>query len=271
MRIAPIRDRERIESFLRRNGAAHIYALADLDEPFWDDARWFCAETAGQIEAVVLLLDGLALPILYAVCPRSHPPSRVLLEATRESLPKRFFYNLGPGLAAEVLRDWKLAPEGTYWKMILRDRQACDAVSAAGVEALGPQDLDELQTFLKRDAYLPEETGGLFFEPQMLESGCYRGIREAGRLAAVGGVHVHSRRFGVAGIGNVVTRPDARGRGLAKQVSAAVVRALRDDVTEIGLNVHEQNVPARRCYESLGFEPVCPYEEGTASRRDCAS
>ena len=223
MRTHTIRDRDRIESFLRRNTGAHVYPLADLDEPFWDQTRWFCAESEGRILALALLLEGLRLPIVYAVCPEDEAATRRLLRSVEPQLPDRFFYNLAPGVADDVFGGWQLAPEGRYWKMTLADRHACDAVSDDGVEPIGCERLAELREFLARDAYRPGELGGLFFEPEMLDTGCYRCVREEGRLVAVGGVHVHSRRYGVAGIGNVVTRPDARGRGLARRVSAAVL------------------------------------------------
>ncbi len=266
MHFGPIRERKRIEHFLRRETRAHVYAIADLDDVFWGDTRWFAAFDGHDVEAICLLLDGLALPILYAVCPADHAPTRALLEAIRTELPDRFFFNLGPGLVSTLGSEWQIAPEGTYWKMALVEATACEAVPREGIVPLGLDDYDELRAFLDRDAYLPHEAGGLFFEPRMLASGCYRGIREAGRLVAVGGVHVHSRRYRVAGVGNVVTRRSRRGRGFARRISAAVVRCLRSEIETIGLNVHEDNEPAIRCYRGLGFRPVCPYEEGVARR-----
>lgn len=272
MHIEATRDRERIEAFLRRNAPAHVYAIADLDDPHWPRTRWYGASVDGDLVGLCVLLDAPTMPILYAVCPADHAPTRALLGAIRDELPERFFYNLGPGLEG-ALRDWQLAPQGRYWKMVLRDPDPAARAGAEGrgVEVLGPEDFEALDGFLSRDAYLPHETGGLFFDASMLATRCYRAIREDGRLVAAGGVHVHSPRLGVAGIGNLVTRPEARGRGLGGRVAAAVVSALRASADTIGLNVHEDNLPARRCYRRLGFEPVCPYDEGVALRRSRAS
>lgn len=203
MRIEATRDCERIEAFLRWNAPAHVYAIADLDDPHWPHTRWYGASADGELVGLCMLLDAPTMPILYAVCPANHAPTRALLRAIQDELPERFFYNLGPGLEG-ALGDWQLAPEGRYWKMVLRD---------------------------------PGPAG-----------------------PAIG-----------AGIGNLVTRPEARGRGLGGRVAAAVVSGLRPSADTIGLNVHEANLPARRCYERLGFEPVCPYDEGVAVRRSRAS
>ena len=267
MQVEELRDRERIAALLRRDAAAHVYALADLDDPFWPDTRWLAGIEGDEVAALVLILHGLALPIVYALCPQDHAPTARLLARIEPELPDRFFYNLGPGLAARLQPGFRLAPQGTYWKMVLADpalRQR--QVEDPEVVRLGIHDLDELRRFLERDAYLAHETGGLFFEPHMLEWGGYRGVRESGALIAVAGLHVHSSRYGVAGIGNVVTKPAARGRGLARRTSAAVVRALAPEIETVGLNVHQRNEPALRCYRGLGFEQVCPYEEGVASR-----
>lgn len=263
-KVEPLRDRERIEAFLRRDAAAHVYPIADLDESFWPNTRWFGGFENGELRALCLLLEGLRLPILYAVCDRDHGPTRRALEGIREELPPRLFYNLGPGLEDALGPGRRLEPEGTYWKMHLADRSACADEDTGDVVPLGMDDFGELRGFLEEDAYLAHETGGLFFERGMLESGCYRGIREDGKIVAAGGVHVHSKRYGVAGIGNLVTRPDRRGRGLARRVSAAIVQALLD-IETIGLNVKEGNEPAVRCYQRLGFRKVCPYAEGIAT------
>ncbi len=267
MVVVELRDRARIEAFLRRDSAAHVYALADLDAPFWPDTRWLAGLEGDEVVALVLLLQGLAMPIVYAICPRDHEPTARLLARVAPELPDRFFYNLGPGLAARLQPGFSIASAGTYWKMrFVAPASHAHAAVDAGIVRLGPEDLEELRAFLDRDAYLAHETGGLFFEPRMLASGGYRGLREGGALVAVAGLHVHSSRYGVAAVGNVVTRPAARGRGLARRVSAAVLEALGPEIETVGLNVHEQNEPALRCYRGLGFEPVCPYEEGVATR-----
>ncbi len=90
MRFGPIRERKRIEHFLRREARAHVYAIADLDDVFWGDTRWFAAFDGHDVEAICLLLDGLALPILYAVCPDGDAATRDLLLAFRPRLPTRW-------------------------------------------------------------------------------------------------------------------------------------------------------------------------------------
>jgi GNAT superfamily N-acetyltransferase len=269
LRVRVTRELASIEDFLRRNEGMYLYPLADLDEPFWDDTVWYGAFEGEALRALCLVLDSLSMPIVSAVCAEDDAAVRWLLEQVQHQLPKRFFYNLGPGFIDTLAAGTRVEPHGAWWKMRLpagARLRPQEGREHDEIVALGPADFDELTRFFDRDAYLEEEAGGRFFDARMLETGCYRALRENARLVAVAGVHVHSQRFGVAAIGNVATRPDRRGRGFARRLSAAVIRALQDDVATIGLNVSEDNTPAVRCYQSLGFEKVCAYEEGVASR-----
>lgn len=266
MRVDPTRDRSIIEGFLRRDETVHVYPLADLDEPFWDDTRWLGAFEGDTLHALCLILDGLSMPIVSAVCPADDPPTRWLLEQIQGQLPARFFYNLGPGLTAALGAGTRIEPHGTWWKMHLVDPSLSAEVDDTGIVPLGPSDFEEITRFLAGDAYVDSERGGQFFDARMLESGCYRGIRENGSLVALGGVHVHSKRYGVAAVGNLVTRPDLRRRGFARRLSAAIVRSLAPEIPIIGLNVRADNEPAIGCYRGLGFRRVCVYDEGIATR-----
>ena len=116
-------------------------------------------------------------------------------------------------------------------------------------------DLDEVLAFYER-AY-----PGTWFEPRMLETRRYVGIRD-GELLCVAGVHVWSPAWRVAALGNVATLPEARGRGLATTACADLCRLLLDDGIEvIALNVRADNRSAILAYERLGFAHAADYVE----------
>jgi len=257
----------RIERWLRRDAPTHVYALADLDDVFWPDTRWFAAGSGDDLAAVCLLLDKLSPPILYAVSPADDAPMRALLGWLEPRLPKRFFATLGVGHGVQLAPEFEVDSHGEFLKMALEDPTRLAASEPAGIERLGREHFSELRAFYADDAYEPEERHGRFFESYMLELGPWFGIREAGRLVSVAGVHVVSERTSVAGVGGIATRPDRRGRGLARAVTARLCRALREQVELVGLNVSVSNLPAIRCYESLGFRAVSRYEEMELERR----
>jgi predicted GNAT family acetyltransferase len=102
----------------------------------------------------------------------------------------------------------------------------------------------------------------------MLEDGVYYGVHEDGALVAAAGTHVVARGVGVAALGNIYTRPDRRGRGLATAVTAAVTGHLaRLGIATIVLNVRDDNHAAIHVYERLGFRPYCNYFEVMATHR----
>ena len=144
-------------------------------------------------------------------------------------------------------------------RMLLRADLPIESTHMLAVP-LGPDDLGALRS-------LYEEDPPAFFLPEQVKDGVYFGVRQPGDLVAVAGTHVVSDRGSVGAIGNVYTRPDCRGRGLAAEVTGAVARELRRrGIATIVLNVADSNRAARRVYERLGFVEYCVFDEGLARR-----
>jgi len=131
---------------------------------------------------------------------------------------------------------------------------------------LGPADLEAV-----RRLYADGEASGEapdWFLPEMLAQGVYYGVREAGEVVAIAGAHVVTPREGVGCLGNIYTRRDRRGRGLSTRVTSAVTAQLLGmKLQTIALNVREDNGPAIRVYERLGFQRYCGYVEAVAKKR----
>jgi ribosomal protein S18 acetylase RimI-like enzyme len=103
----------------------------------------------------------------------------------------------------------------------------------------------------------------------MLRGGAYFGILDADRLLAVAGTHLLAPQAGMAALGNVVTRPEARGQGHGTIVSQAVTESLLARGFElIVLNVRRENHAAIRIYHKLGYYRTGDFIEGFAERRD---
>ena len=251
-------DSSAIEAFLRRAPYLHVYELGDLDPREAGHTTWIAND---PVDAVVLLYRGLATPTVIALADGDPAALHALLAANAHALPLRFYAHLTPGLEAALAPRFAARLLGHNLKMGLaapvNGRASEPAGDAAGdaIVRLTPQHATEAVAFYA--ASYPAS----YFEPVNLERGPYVAIRDAHGLAAIAGVHVYSQALRVASLGNIATRPDARGRGYARRVTAALCQLLEPEVDVIGLNVRADNAPAIACYRAVGFEARAAYDE----------
>ena len=106
-----------------------------------------------------------------------------------------------------------------------------------------------------------------FFEPALLDTGHYFGVRQNDELVSVAGIHVLSEKYDVAAIGNIVTHGEHRGKGLATHCVGRLLEALFPKVNHVTLNVREANESAIACYRKFGFTARYDFLEGWATSR----
>jgi ribosomal protein S18 acetylase RimI-like enzyme len=248
-------DRGDLEAFLRRNTYLHLYEIGDLDDFFWPYTTWYAACDDSGIREVALLYLGCKPPTLLALTPGASPAMRDLLRSSMHLLPQRIYAHLSDGLVGILKETYGVRSHGRHLKLALTHPAAAEDFDASDVAQLSRSDVDELQ------ALYQESYPGNWFDPHMLETGCYYGIRRQKRLVSVAGIHVISRQYRVAVLGNVTTHPDLRGQGLATRACAALCRVLLPLVDHVGVNVKADNASALACYSRLGFERVASYGE----------
>ncbi len=254
MPVIRLDDKREIEQFLRHDTFLHIYSLGDLDDFFWPYTTFYGLEGSGSLEAVVFLYSSQGLSALLALSINGDATAELLRSIDLE-LPSQFYAHLSPGLEHVLNNTHDLDPHGLHCKMALRDRVRLHDFVCSGVVSLGSAELPEIQAFYQ-DSY-----PGNWFDPRMLETGLYFGVRADGRLVSVGGIHVYSPQYRVAALGNIATHPACRQCGYGKAVTARICQSLSQTVDEIGLNVKADNHPALACYERLGFDVVAEYGE----------
>jgi GNAT superfamily N-acetyltransferase len=247
--------RDEIETFLRGNPFLHLYAIGDLDDFFWPYTTWYALMDGRGIEALALFYTGIPLPALLGLTDGPVERMAALLQSISHLLPRRFYAHLSGDLATVFAGDYHAQPFGLHHKMALVDPSRLDAVDTSAVIPLSMADLPDLEALYR------VSNPNSAFVPRMLETGCYYGVRQGTELACVAGIHVYSPQYRVAALGNVATRPEFRGRGLATATCARLCRSLLANVDQIGLNVRADNAPAIACYRRLGFEYVASYGE----------
>ena len=258
MQVISLHDKDEIERYLRRNALIHLYELGDLDDFFWRYTTWYALKGGEQIQSLFLMYSAINPPVVLAIS-ENLPELRTLLRSSTHLLPARFYTHISGDLLALLAAHYSVDSHGLHYKMALTDTSQLGAIDTSEVIPLTVDTLDDLQA-LYRISY-PANS----FDPRMLETGHYYGIRRDSKLVSVAGVHVYSPRYRVGVIGNVTTHPAYRGKGLGTAVCAKLCKELLHTVEHIGLNVKADNIPAIASYRRLGFEIVGDYEEALLS------
>ena len=218
---------------------------------------WYGLKDEG-LRAVLLLYSGLSVP---AVLTKGDGMDvEALIQATRPALPRRFYGQIRSEHRKAIECHFDLQDEKDMVRMGCTREHYVESSDPSGVEALNHRDTAAIMSLY---THYPDN----FFEPAMLGSGLYFGIRDDSELVSVAGLHVLSERYDVAAIGNIVTHADRRGQGLASKCVRKLLDELFQRVGHVTLNVERDNVAAIACYRKFGFTERYPYIEGWAISR----
>ncbi len=236
-----------------------VYALGDLVPERFPLCE--CYGVFAPSPAVVLLYRGFSPPVLFA---GGDPGAIGELPAAVTDEPALYLH-VRPQMLPVVAAHYRIVEVRRMWRMIL-EPDRLPALSSDGLRRLGPEHAPELERLYEQARTAGEAPG--FFLPSMLEEGVFFGAPHGADLVAVAGTHLVAPEEGVAAIGNVYTRPDCRGRGLATLLTRAVAAELAGrGIPLVALNVCPANLAAVRVYRRLGFVNYCEFVEGLAVRR----
>jgi ribosomal protein S18 acetylase RimI-like enzyme len=223
------------------------YALADLDPTERERSEWLVSQ-----DGVVLIYKGFDPPILFA-----HGDPEALTSLLDQVPPGVYQYTLRK--SARTILGGRLQPkfELDMWRMVL-DPEKYPGSMNHGATRLTANDLPAIMDLFATSPDPPDA-----FHERQLAAGPFFGVYEGDDLICMAGIHVISIQASVAAVGNVLTRPNQRGRGMATRASSAVVSELLNrGIQTIVLNVATANHPAIHCYQRLGFQPIYNYYEG---------
>lgn len=250
-------DPAEIRAILETDRPWAVYALGDLSPEYFPYCEWL-APAGGSEPSLLLVCRAFTPAILFAMGdPEALRPA--LLQVRDPALN----LSIPPGLLSILEERYEIESASGMWRMLYRGG---DLLPPADAMRLRVEDLPAVEA-LYEDGRATGEAPD-FFHASSLETGTCYGIWFEGRLIAAAGTHQAVPSEGTATVGNVYVRRDFRGRGLGRQVTAAVVAELRRRGTRtIALNVKQTNHAAIRVYEQLGFECYRPFLEGTARLR----
>jgi len=250
-------DRAGIRRLLSLDRPWAVYAIGDLAPGFFGHCEWHCAP--GEAPALALIYHAFETPVLFTL----GPPDAVQAILDEIADGPRLYLSVRAEHLPAIQARYRVEHEEAMWRMLLAPARFTPP-SPNPAPRLTPADLPALER-LYADGDPTGEAPG-FFTREMVESGVFFGMRDGTELTSAAGTHILSAEESVAAIGNVYTRRDHRGRGLAQQVTAAVVAdLLAGGIRTIALNVGQANAAALRVYDRLGFTPYCAFYEGTAT------
>ena len=239
-----------------------VYALGDRAPHLAPHCEWH-VESSGP-PAVLLLFRAFEIPVLF-----THGEPAAVAPLLDEIVHEPALYlSIRPAILPLIRARWRVASEAPMWRMTLAPEDFAPATlqpSLAPVR-LGLEHLPHLETLFADGAATGEAPD--FFAPYMVEQGAFYGLFEGSGLIAAAGTHLIAPAQGVAAVGNVYTRRDRRGRGLAALVTSAVAAELlahQPPLGVIALNVNQSNLAAQRVYRRLGFRTYCDFYEGLAA------
>jgi GNAT superfamily N-acetyltransferase len=254
IQVRPTSDRAALRAFLERDRLFAAYAICDLDDREFHRTRWGGAFEGDRLVALAMEYVGFAPQPLFVM----GDPDGVTAVLRGVIRPRAAYVaSLGAQLPA-VERVYRLGAGPAMVRMWV-DRTAFQP-APGGVFRILPSEIGDLNRLynLGFTAWLPSDA---------VSSGVYYGIRIGGRLVAAAGTHVVSPDARLAVVGNVMTHPDYRNRGFAKQVTSAVTQELLRTCDQVVLNVRSDNPPALAAYAALGYREHIRFEERLAHRR----
>ena len=242
-------------AFLERDRLMAAYALADIDQPEIEGARWWIARREGEIAAVVMVVEGLPFRPCFATG-ASDGLAAIFRDAIREP---RLLLATPPRSRGAIEMTYRFERVDHMRRMNVNVNKFRPHINQ-DVRRLRPDDLDAVI-----DLY--GHASRTYFTPERMRREIYFGVYHADVLVAAAGTHVRSAKSGIAAVGNVLTRLAYRGRGMARSVTSAVTETALEQHRDVVLNVREDNAPAISVYERLGYQTHGQFIEGPAVRR----
>jgi GNAT superfamily N-acetyltransferase len=238
---------EQARRLLEQDRVWGAYALADLDPAYRSHTEVWVTD-----DGLLLRYAGLLPHVLFAL---GNPGAVDHLFGSL--VGGRYQYTLLDEHRSRLGERLKVEHEVEMARMVLANPPSRQT-QPHHVRRLNDTDAPAVERLISGQRDAPDA-----FHPGQLENGAFFGVWVAGELVSIAGTHVVSDLYSVAAVGNVFTKPERRGSGYGRVVSAAVVHELGvRGLTTIVLNVNPGNKTALRLYRELGFVEHCRYWEG---------
>ena len=237
------------EAILLRDPVWNCFALADLEPPLRNYSQYPVARLDGSNEQAICLI--LRHPVIGQVISPYGNEEGIAAILNEVTLPERVLIQAQERHFPLIQRHYQ--PE-TRWRSLLRmaipssPQLSLVKTPPRSIKQMGMADVPALQELYAQYGENP-------LSAELFAHAIFFGAYEGERIVAAGGTHVLSRTYGIGVIGYVLTAPQARRQGYATAITAALAAKLFDlHFSTVVLNVFEDNDPAVRIYQRLGFQ-----------------
>jgi GNAT superfamily N-acetyltransferase len=254
-RIERLTDPSSIRQILRTDASYTAYALAQLDPSLFRLAEWYLA-TGNQAHALIVHSRGGLGRALFAL----GDPGAVDALLGLHPGPRFSFGSFRPEHRRAVERYFMFTRPQTMLRMSV-SAAAFKPMKREAVRLTG-RDIGAINRLYST------EGGSSTYQARHIDDGVYFGVYIDNLLIAIAGTHVVSASEGVAVVGNVFTHPLYRGQGLATVATSATTAHLLENCPLVVLTVEQENLPAVRIYQRLGYETQCTLHETPLVRKE---
>ncbi|MBN2754642.1 MAG: GNAT family N-acetyltransferase [Candidatus Goldbacteria bacterium] len=255
--VKQITDKEKIAEFLLNSPYVHLYKFMYMEPYMFPNTIWHASYDGGEIKALSLIYKGKEQSAFYLLEDNNKDNAAEILEAVIGTLPDKLYSHVTPGLEAPLEAKYKVTSKKMQHTMgINGDMLVNNCIKYPQYTyKVNERDFETLYEFIQKI------NPGLFFSREMMKTGKYYMIRKNSDIISTAGVHYLRPEYKIAGIGNVATTAEYRGKGYASSVVASLVRDLWDDYEYIGLNVKAGNEAALKAYGKIGFVSATMHNE----------
>jgi len=259
------KDIFKLENFLRKIENNYVNACGRfLAYDPSTDCIWFLQDRDGNVKALIINSKNTLIPVL---CGEKEIPQ---LKFLRKLLRLKNIHSV-QGLSEEVIfLENALKKSGKVTADIFDyDLMSLDTLPPTKGLLAGPENLKlRVPQMVDLDALAPLQAGyeqeevlpkGSAFNPaasrvnitNIIANGLILAAELNGRL--VGKINVNAVSFTRYQVGGVYVSPDFRGMGIASFMTTEFITSLANKGKGITLFVKKNNIPARRLYNSIGF------------------
>jgi RimJ/RimL family protein N-acetyltransferase len=238
-------DLRLLEAFLCSDRLYAAQTLCHLEQA--ERCRCAVARADGVVVAAAVLFRG---EVFDALTLAGDPDAVLAAVAALGTLPRQFWLWAREEHLLPLADALRVGSVTRMLRMATNVRAFRPAPRLEGVRRLTPDDLALVERLYRH-------TPGVVLRPEHLSAAMYYGVFVDGQLVAAAGTHGHSRRHGLAIVGNVLTHPAWRGRGYATACTSVLTAELLRWFPDVVLNVAADNAPAKHIYARLGYTVHC--------------